>query len=83
MPFKELESRLKKFEIINWIKEPHILGGYSYSTLQTEKARDILLTPFENKFYFAGEYLIKNSSSTVDDALQSGRLVAEKIINLK
>jgi monoamine oxidase len=83
MPFKELESRLKKFEIINWIKEPHILGGYSYSTLQTEKARDILLTPFENKFYFAGEYLLKNSSSTVDDALQSGRLAAQKIINLK
>jgi monoamine oxidase len=83
MSFVELESRLKKVEIINWIKEPHILGGYSYSTLQTEKARDILLTPFENKFYFAGEYLLKNSSSTVDDALQSGRLIAEKIINLK
>jgi len=83
MPFKELEGRLKKIKIMNWIKEPHILGGYSYSTLKTEKVRDILLTPFENKFYFAGEYLIKNSSSTVDDALQSGRLVAEKIINLK
>lgn len=83
MPFQELENRLKKIKIVNWIKERYILGGYSYSTLQTEKARDILLTPFENKFYFAGEYLTKNSSSTVDDALQSGRLVAEKIINLK
>lgn len=82
MSFKELESHLKKIEIINWIKEPHILGGYSYSTLPTEKARDILLTPFGNKFYFAGEYLTKNSTSTVDDALQSGRLAAEKIINL-
>lgn len=83
MSFKVLENRLKYIEIINWIKEEHILGGYSYSTLKTEKARDILLTPFENKFYFAGEYIIKNSSSTVDDALQSGKLVAEKIINFK
>jgi monoamine oxidase len=83
MPFGEIENHLKKIEIMNWIKEAHILGGYSYSTLKTEKARDILLTPIENKFYFAGEYLLKNSSSTVDDALQSGRLVAEKIINLK
>lgn len=83
MPIQELEGHLKKIKIMNWIKEPHILGGYSYSTLQTEKARDILLTSFENKFYFAGEYLPKNSSSTVDDALQSGILAAEKIINLK
>ena len=83
MNVEELGNHLKKVDIINWIKEPHILGGYSYSTLQTEKARDILLTPFENKFYFAGEYLLKNSSSTVDDALRSGRLVAEKIINFK
>jgi len=80
MPFKELESRLKIFEIMNWINEPHILGGYSYSTLKTEMARDVLLTPFENKFYFAGEYLTKNSSSTVDDALKSGRYAAEQIL---
>ncbi|KAA9041319.1 FAD-dependent oxidoreductase [Ginsengibacter hankyongi] len=83
IPIMELEGRLKKIKIMNWIKEPHILGGYSYSTLQTERTRDILLTPFEDKFYFAGEFLIKNSSSTVDDALQSGILSAEKIINLK
>ena len=82
-PIHELTARLKKMKIMNWIKEPHILGGYSYSTLKTEKARDILLIPFDNKFYFAGEYLTKNSTSTVDDALQSGRLAAEKIINLK
>jgi len=83
MPIQEIEGHLKKIKTMNWIKEPHILGGYSYSTLQTEKARDILLTSFENKFYFAGEYLTKNSTSAVDDALQSGRLAAEKIINLK
>ncbi|MEO8414792.1 MAG: NAD(P)/FAD-dependent oxidoreductase [Ginsengibacter sp.] len=80
MSFDDIKGRLKKVDIINWIKEPHILGGYSYSTLETEKARQFMGKPFENAFYFAGEYLIKNSSSTVDAALQSGRDVAWQIL---
>jgi hypothetical protein len=39
-----------------------------------------LQKPFENVFYFAGEYVPENSSSTVDAALQSGKLVAEQIV---
>jgi monoamine oxidase len=80
-PVAELESRLNNFNIMNWIKEPYILGGYSYSTLQTEKAREVLQRPFENAFYFAGEFISKNSSSTVDAALQSGKEAAENILN--
>ena len=66
MPVNHLENKLKAFKIINWINEPYILGGYSYPTLQTAKARLLLRQPVENAFYFAGEYVIKNSSSTVD-----------------
>ena len=83
MPVIDLEKRLTNFKIMNWIKEPHILGGYSYSTLQTEKARQILQKPFENSFYFTGEYLAENSSSTVDAALQSGINVAHQILKMK
>ncbi len=36
-----------------------------------EKARAFLRQPYENTFYFAGEYVAKNSSSTVDAALKS------------
>jgi monoamine oxidase len=76
-----LQIRLKNFMVINWIKENYVLGGYSYPTLQTKKARKILQEPFGNLFYFAGEYIPENSSSTVDAALISGKMVAEKILN--
>ncbi len=82
MPAKELEKRLRAYKIMNWIKEPHILGGYSYPTLKTKKAQEVLRKPYENTFYFAGEYLAKNSSSTVDAALQSGLNVARQILDL-
>ena len=65
---------------MNWIKEPYILGGYSYTTLQTQRARLFLNQPHENTFYFAGEYLAENSSSTVDAALQSGIQAAKNIL---
>jgi monoamine oxidase len=80
MRVEQLENKLKFGKIVNWINEPYILGGYSYPTLQTEKARRILTKPVESSFYFAGEYADKNSFSTVDAALQSGKEVAEKIL---
>jgi monoamine oxidase len=81
MPVKQLENKLKASKVVNWINEPYILGGYSYPTLDTEKAGKILRQPAENSFYFAGEYAAENSLSTVDAALQSGKEVAEKILN--
>lgn len=81
MPAEMLERRLKNYKIMNWIKEPHILGGYSYPTLKTKEAQQVLREPYKNTVYFAGEYLAKNSSSTVDAALQSGMSVAEQILN--
>ena len=80
LPVDDLQKRLKNFRVVNWINEAYILGGYSYPTLQTTKARKILQKPFDNAFYFAGEYVPKNSSSTVDAALLSGKLVAEQIV---
>ena len=83
MPAKEIEKRLKHYKIMNWIKEPHIVGGYSYPTLKTKAAQHILREPYNNSVYFAGEYLAKNSSSTVEAALQSGMYVAEQILKDK
>ena len=80
LPVDDLQKRLKNFRVVNWINEAYILGGYSYPTLQTTKARKILQKPFDNAFYFAGEYVPKNSSSTVDAALLSGKSVAEQIV---
>jgi monoamine oxidase len=80
MPVEHLEKKLKSSNIINWINEAYILGGYSYPTLEAEKACGLLKQPVKSSFYFAGEYIAKDSSSTVDAALQSGKEVAEKIL---
>ncbi len=80
---KALEKKLKNYKIMNWIKEPHILGGYSYPTLKTREAQETLRNPYEKMVYFAGEYLAKESTSTVDAALQSGTSVAEQILKDK
>lgn len=80
LPLEWIEKRLLHYKVMNWIKEPHILGGYSYSTLPTKSARALLQKPFNNTFYFAGEYIPDNSSSTVDAALISGINVAREIL---
>jgi monoamine oxidase len=80
MPVWLLEEKIKNYMVVNWIKETHILGGYSFATIQSEDARNQLKKPFDDFFYFAGEYLAENSASTVDAALQSGIEVAKKIL---
>jgi monoamine oxidase len=80
VPLQYLENKLKRWKIVNWIKEPYISGGYSYATLQAEKAAEILTVPVDRSFYFAGEYLAKDSLGTVDGAFQSGKDVAERIL---
>ncbi|MEO6638671.1 MAG: NAD(P)/FAD-dependent oxidoreductase, partial [Ginsengibacter sp.] len=82
IPPEEIAKRLKKYKIMNWIKEPYILGAYSYSTLQTKKAKEIMRQPHNKTFYFAGEYLAENTSSTVEAALESGTNVANHILEL-
>ena len=37
MPVDHLEKKLKSANIVNWINEPYILGGYSYPTLKRKK----------------------------------------------
>jgi monoamine oxidase len=76
-----LREELTNYKIINWLNDPFTKGGYSYNTLHSEKAKQILNRPVNDKIYFAGE-AISNSESqgTVESALQSGDDVAELII---
>ena len=81
MPPAMLREELTNYKIINWLNQPYIKGGYSYNTLQSEKAKEILSAPVNNTIYFAGE-AISNSESkgTVESALQSGHDTAKMII---
>ena len=81
IPPAMLQEELTNYKIINWLNQPFIKGGYSYNTLHSEKAKEILSTPVNNTIYFAGEAISKSESKgTVESALQSGYDTAKMLI---
>jgi monoamine oxidase len=80
---KILKQFLKAFYIHNWMKDQFSRGAYSYKSLTTEQGKIILLKPISITLFFAGEALAKDYYATVEAALQSGKEVAEKILELR
>ena len=82
IPPAMLQEELTNYKIINWLNQPHIKGGYSYNTLHSEKAKEILSSPVNNTIYFGGEAISKSESQgTVESALQSGHDTAKMLIS--
>ena len=82
IPPAMLQEELTNYKIINWLNQPYIKGGYSYNTLHSEKAKEILSSPLNNTIYFAGEAISKSESQgTVESALQSGHDTAKMLIS--
>ena len=80
IPPAMLKEELTNYKIINWLNQPFIKGGYSYNTLHSEKAINVLSLPVDNTIYFAGEAISKSESlGTVESALQSGRDTASML----
>jgi monoamine oxidase len=79
---KEAISReLAVLQVLDWVNPPYVRGGYSFDTVETGKAREILLQPVEGTIWFAGEALYEGiAPGTVEAALTSGQEVAQKII---
>jgi len=79
---KEAISReLAVLQVLDWVNPPYVRGGYSFDTVETGKAREILLQPVERTIWFAGEALYEGiAPGTVEAALTSGQDVAQKII---
>lgn len=76
-----LKERLKWSKVFNWITDPFTLGSYSYSTLNTKKARKALLESLQDTLFFAGEALYEGPEmGTVEAALTSGLKAAEQIL---
>ena len=81
IPPAMLQEELTNYKIINWLNQPYIKGGYSYNTLHSEKAKEILASPVNNTIYFAGEAISRSESQgTVESALQSGHDTAKMMI---
>jgi monoamine oxidase len=79
---KILKQFLRASYIHKWVKDPFSRGAYSYKSLTTGQGKNILSKPISNTLFFSGEALAQNYYATVEAALQSGKEVAEKILNL-
>jgi monoamine oxidase len=81
IPPAMLQEELTNYKIINWLNQPYIKGGYSYNTLNSKQAINILSSPVDDIIYFAGEAISKSESQgTVESALQSGHDTAKILI---
>ena len=78
---KSIEQKLISSHIGNWTADPFIRGAYSYATLDTHWAKNVLSKPIEHSLFFAGEALYNGTETgTVEGALASGIEVARNII---
>lgn len=77
-----LQKELVHHDIICWDDHSYIKGGYSYNTITSEKAKEILQEPANDTIYFAGEAIYGGESQgTVEAALGSAQQVVEIILN--
>src|SRR5688572_2184718 len=84
LPHEALTKELFHYKIRRWHNDPFTLGGYSYSTLFSEKAVEILSEPIAESIFFAGEAIYSGESrGTVEAALQSGLDSAKKIRKIR
>jgi monoamine oxidase len=80
LPVTVLKKQLTQHRIVCWGNDPLALGGYSYNTLFSQKAIEILSEPIAGCVYFAGEAIHSGEAQgTVEAALQSGLAAAKKI----
>ncbi len=76
-----IEQKLVAAKVYNWTADPFTRGSYSYATVQTKNAREILKKPITQTIYFAGEALFEGEQlGTVEAALVSGLEVAKEIV---
>lgn len=76
-----LKEQLVGIKIVDWAEEPFIRGGYSFETVESAAARQVLNLPLRDTLYFAGEALYEGDApATVEAAFDSGKKTAAKII---
>ena len=80
-PLAFLKDQLAAAYIADWPAAPYIQGGYSFETVDSSGARQLLFQPVQQTIFFAGEALYEGPSpGTVEAAFTSGQEVAKKII---
>ena len=80
----ELNELLVKAYAFNWAAEEYAAGSYSYPVIGTDEAKVLLNQPIENTLFFAGEAIHQGESQgTIEAALVSGKMAAERIVQAK
>lgn len=81
MPPAMLREELVHHKIVCWQNQQYVKGGYSYSTIASEQAKNILSKPVEDVIFFAGEAVASgDSTGTVESALESGYQTASLLV---
>ncbi|WP_153796743.1 flavin monoamine oxidase family protein [Foetidibacter luteolus] len=82
LPQQEITGLITASLVHNWQVKDFTLGGYSYDTLHSARARKVLQQPVGNHVYFAGEGLYEGPfPGTVEAALVSAKKVTEGFEN--
>jgi len=80
-PRARLLSMLEKSHVYDWLSDPFSRGAYSYTTVGSKRARNILAKPVEKTLFFAGEATdTAGQASTVAGALASGQRAAKEVL---
>jgi monoamine oxidase len=81
MTKSDLLQQIKAYKIHNWTSQLFSRGAYSYATLYTMNAIEVLSKPEAETLFFAGEALFTGPmAGTVEVALNSGIETARKLI---
>ncbi|MEP7111538.1 MAG: NAD(P)/FAD-dependent oxidoreductase [Ferruginibacter sp.] len=81
-PVLALKEALVQAMVFNWQKNQYVMGAYSYATMLSETAINIMTTPLAGTVFFAGEALYTGvHPGTAEAALASGITAAASIIN--
>jgi monoamine oxidase len=77
----EIKTRLREWHIEDWYADPFSKGAYSYSKVNTPRARKVFNTPLESTVYWGGEALYEGpDTGTVEAALLSGVAAAHQML---
>lgn len=75
-----LKNEIIAWKIVDWLENDYSLGAYSFETIESRAAKEILNKPIQNTLYFTGEALYNGPHpGTVEAALVSGKNIAALI----
>jgi monoamine oxidase len=76
-----LLSLLEKSHVYDWLSDPYSRGAYSYITVGSKRARNVLAKSIDKTLFFAGEATdTSGQASTVAGALASGERAAREVL---